>query len=110
LKKKTAILVESAANALKLLQNGIYNVLGCFGSNLTDSQQILLERLLFRKLVIIFDNDTNKAGLIGAKNIVSRFQKLFESQVIVDISKFSVNDLSEMTDQQINELKGLYSL
>lgn len=104
IQKNTAILVESATNCWKLLQNGITNVLCTFGTNITDPQRQQLETLFFGNLIVIFDNDKEKAGFKGASTIARTFKKLYRVRII-DIGKFEKNDLADMTDLEIQTLK-----
>lgn len=59
-KTQTAILVEGQEDVWKIYQSGLENVLGCFGSDVSENQKRILESLGVLNIIIFPDPD--KAG------------------------------------------------
>jgi 5S rRNA maturation endonuclease (ribonuclease M5) len=101
IKSKTAILVEGCGDALKLIENGIINVVGLFGCDLKSGQDIILKSLGVLNLIVLLDND--EAGIIAMaklKNRLNRQYRLFFPKLD------GVKDCGELNKDQIsNELK-----
>lgn len=66
-KTKTVILVEGPLDVLRLVQNGIRNVVAIFGTSLSYGQKKILDKVGCMNIVILTDNDA--AGKIGADAI-----------------------------------------
>ncbi|MFI5404937.1 MAG: toprim domain-containing protein [Nitrososphaerales archaeon] len=92
----SVILVEGQGDLLKLKMGGINNVLGLFGSNLTDYQEFLLQKLPSLDTIYLgMDND--EAGLKCRNKIKRNLGNLFK---VVDL-EFPGHDLGEMSTEQI---------
>lgn len=95
----TAIIVESPGNVLKLEEAGINNAVAVFGTNFSDTQQFLLEKVGTMRLILAFDND--EAGRLAGENIIQKCSKLYNIEVV----KFeNYNDVAEMSTGEIQDL------
>lgn len=94
----TAVLVEGALDCLRLIENGIQNVLGLMGCKLTDCQQIELERLGAMRLILALDND--ESGRAGTKQIQEKCRRLFKLSV-------PIYDAEDVGDLRGEALQGL---
>ena len=97
-KSKTAILVESCANVWKLEECGIHNAIALYGSELSDSQEFLIEKLGCMRLITIMDNDD--AGKQASKRIYDKCSDFYNVKNI-EISKY--NDIADMTKEEVNK-------
>ena len=97
-KMNTAILVEGVGDVLKMVQCGIYNVVGLFGNRLKDPQKIILEKNPIYNLVLLLDND--KSGELGMNKIIDDLKYLYR---IKRVNWQGVNhkDVGSMTEEQI---------
>ncbi|HCI70581.1 MAG TPA: hypothetical protein DHV30_08280, partial [Balneola sp.] len=66
-KTGVAILVEGAGDVWRLEENGIHISLGLFGTDLTDSQRVLLDRSGALAIIVMLDSD--QAGREGVKKL-----------------------------------------
>ena len=99
-KKRSVILVEGQGDVWRLWEAGIKNVVGMFGSSLTDTQIRILETSGAFTLILITDND--KAGEKAKISIKKKCERNFN---IVEVD-LSTKDVGEMSVEQINkELK-----
>ena len=99
-KKRSVILVEGQGDVWRLGEAGIKNVVGMFGSSLTDTQIRILETSGAFTLILITDND--KAGEKAKISIKKKCERNFN---IVEVD-LSTKDVGEMSVEQINkELK-----
>ena len=103
---KTVILVEGQGDVWKIHEAGIENVVGIFGSSLSDSQSRTLETCGAFTVVIMTDND--EAGKKARDSIKSKCSRIFN---IVE-PEFDHKDVGDMTAEQINleikpQLEGL---
>jgi len=96
LESTKVILVESPGNVWKLEENGIHNAVALFGSNLSDTQKILLDGSGAMTIMCIMDNDD--AGQKASEII---FNKCKNTYNIVKIS-ISKPDIAEMSSEEIN--------
>ncbi|MAF25454.1 hypothetical protein CL634_07760 [bacterium] len=97
---KTVILVEGQGDVWRMHEAGIENVVGIFGSSLSDSQSRTLETSGAFTIVIMTDND--EAGKKAKNSIKSKCSRIFN---IVE-PEFDHKDVGDMTVEQINlELK-----
>lgn len=83
---KEVILVESIGDVLNLYQNGIYNVLCCFGTMASPSVCSYLSAFNIDKVIIAFNNDHGKelnAGLEGSIKTFYRLLNMFDYKKIV---------------------------
>ena len=99
-KHRAAVLVEGQGDVWRLWEAGIKNVVGMFGSGLTDTQTRILETSGAFTLILLTDND--EAGDKARQSIRKKCERIFN---IVEID-LSTKDVGEMNIEQINkELK-----
>jgi DNA primase len=99
-KTRSAILVEGQGDVWRLWEAGIKNVVGMFGSGLTDTQMRILETSGAFTLVLLTDND--EAGNKAKKSIKKKCERIFN---IVELD-LQTKDVGEMSVEQIeNQLK-----
>ena len=104
LKSQTAILVESPGNVWRLEENGIHNSLALFGCELSQQQENILSTLGILSLIIIMDNDTNRAGQIAYEKIYKKLYKMYRI-FTPDIHSADVGEMS--SDEVTTEIKPL---
>jgi len=98
--KRSVILVEGQGDVWRLWEADIKNVVGIFGSGLTDAQSRILETSGAFTLILLTDND--EAGKKARQSIRKKCERIFN---IVEID-LSTKDVGEMSVEQINsELK-----
>lgn len=90
------ILVEGQGDVIRLNEAGIHNVVGMFGSKISDSQEFLIQRTSASNVVIMADDDP--AGHECTKDLISRLKYLFNIHT-VELTK---NDIGDMTVNEIN--------
>jgi DNA primase len=93
----SAILVEGQGDVLKLEMAGIHNSLGIFGVELTQSQNILIDKLAPRRVYIATDND--KAGSAAAQKLLHQLKSRFSVVVMTPSQK----DFGDMSTREIHE-------
>lgn len=99
-RSKVAILVEGIGDCLRLVENGIQNVVSIFGSELKQGQKRLLLSTGIHSLIIMLDND--KAGQEGAAHIKESCRREFNMY----FPKFSGKDVGELNADEItHEIK-----
>jgi 5S rRNA maturation endonuclease (ribonuclease M5) len=92
-------LVEGTLDCLSLVQAGYANSLALFGCNLTDYQQIILEKSSAHTIFLALDND--ESGRRGTEDAIRKLRNLFNVKVInLPDGK---NDWGEMNEVQIRE-------
>jgi len=96
-KTRTAILVEGQGDVWRLWEAGIKNVVGMFGSSLTDAQARILETSGAFELVLLTDNDD--AGKKGKKSIIRKCERIFN---ITEVS-IKTKDVGDMSIEEINK-------
>lgn len=94
----TIILVEGQGDVIRLWDAGIKNVVGIFGSKISDSQEFLIQKTGALNIIVMSDND--KAGQACKKDIYDRLQYLFN----IDTIKLPKNDPGDMTIDEINQI------
>lgn len=100
---KEVILVESIGDVLNLYQNGIYNVLCCFGTMASASVCSYLSAFSINKVVIAFNNDHDKelnAGLEGSIKTFYRLLNVFDYDKIIIHLPFR-NDFGDMNSEDL---------
>lgn len=95
---QTIILVEGQGDVLRLWESEIYNVVGMFGSKISDSQEFLIQKTGASNIIIMTDND--EAGNICSRDLRDRFKYLFNLYT-VNIPK---NDIGDMSIDEINSI------
>ena len=98
-KSHVAILVESPGNVWRLEEAGIHNSVGLFRNSLSDGQRAILDSSGALALIVIMDNDENKAGQKAAINITKKCESIYNVHKI-DTEQ---EDVGEMTVEQIRE-------
>jgi hypothetical protein len=93
------ILVESPGNVWRLEESDIHNSVGIFGTSLNPCQKSLIDESGALTVVIIMDNDNNKAGQEAALKIKTQLERTYRVY-IVDISK---NDIGEMSTNEVTD-------
>ena len=96
---KDIIIVESPSNVWKLDQCGFPQTVGVLGSDLSDKQSGLIERLKPERIYALGDNDT--AGYKLMESIEERFKN---SGATINKIEINTNDISEMKDDDVKEL------
>lgn len=105
-KSQSIILVESCGNVLRLVQNGILNVVGTFGAHLSRQQEIKIECSPAKKVYLMFDQD--KAGQEATNKVIKKYGQKYEI-VCPDLS-FLHSDIGDATVDEINQIKALKEL
>lgn len=107
--KKTncIVLVEGQGDVIRLWETGVYNVVGMFGSSLTESQEYLVQKSGAFTIVVITDND--EAGHKCRKKINEDLKTRYNIINIIPPK----NDVGEMTHDDIHniikpQMKGSY--
>ena len=103
-KEKKVILVESIGDCLKLLENGIHNVLVSFGLNLSSKLVCFLVEMGLDKIIISFNNDYDKDHNRGLDAAIKSYLKLlnFFSKDNLLICLPTKNDFGEMESKDFN--------
>jgi DNA primase len=80
-----------------LREAGVDNVVGMLGAQLTDEQQILLERSGAMKLTLIRDNDA--AGEMSEKKLREELSRSYKIKVLIPSAK----DVGEMSVEKVKQ-------
>tara|TARA_R110002020_G_scaffold271671_1_gene486857 strand:- start:130 stop:1188 length:1059 start_codon:yes stop_codon:yes gene_type:complete len=94
---RSVVLVEGQGDVWRLWEAGIKNVVGMFGSGLTDTQTRILETSGAFTLILLTDND--EAGRKARNTIRKKCERIFN---IFEID-LSTKDVGEMSVEQINQ-------
>lgn len=99
---RTAILLESPLDCLRLYTAGIYGGLSSFGAKVTDAQMELLFDIAD---VIIIAMDNDEAGRAAAKDIKQRYLRSGKTIKFINYKNIEGKDIGEpnVTDKQIRE-------
>ena len=95
-KSGVAILVEGAGDVWRLEENGIHIGLALFGTDLSDSQRILLDRSGALSIIVMLDSD--KAGQEGAKKLKSqlgRQYRMYFPKIKEDAGELQQDEITE---------------
>lgn len=95
--RNTVVIVESAGNVWRLEACGIHNSVATFGAHLTNEQLKLLNKSGALKIILLLDND--EAGTLATHQI----QQMCENLYTIVCPKYPRNDVSELTDEEINQ-------
>jgi hypothetical protein len=107
-KAKSVIIVESIGDLLNLRQHGFYNVLVCFGLDISPLLMCHLLGLNTDKIIIAFNNDSNKADPKsknrGAQGAVKNYLKLLKhlSPEHLSICLPIKNDFGDMSSEDFS--------
>lgn len=92
-------LVEGPADLWRLEECGIHNSVAIFGCELSDEQQILLEKTGAMSVILLLDND--EPGRSAVKEMTKKLSRCYD----IYSPKYSTHDVGEMNCEQIqNEI------
>ena len=97
------VLVEGPGDVWKLVENGIKNAVGLFGTVLTDSQKFILDCSSASAIFVMGDND--QPGENAAKEIIEKCQKLYRVEKF-DWQGIAAKDVGEMSNELVQEKIG----
>lgn len=92
------ILVEGQGDVIRFHQAGIENAVGIFGSRLSDTQELLLQKTGVTNITTVFDRD--EAG-DKCREDCNKLNRLFNVKHVIP----EVDDVGEMTVEQVLELR-----
>jgi len=98
--KNSVILVESPGNVWRLVEAGWYNVVGLFGSALSEGQRSILDSSGALTLILCLDND--EAGKSGTQKIIKECNRIYNVRVVELPDGYE--DVGEMPTAQVKEL------
>lgn len=93
----TVIVVEGQGSVLRLWESGVKNVVGLFGSKMSDVQEFLIQKMNIDRIIVMTDND--KAGEKCREDINERF----EGQLSVHNIRSTKNDMEDMSIEEIQK-------
>lgn len=91
------LLVEGPVDVWRAVEAGCGNVVGLFGVELSDQQQVLLELSGAMEVCVALDND--QAGIKAAESIKERLRKAFKVRVL----NYESKDLGEMSREEASQ-------
>jgi len=94
---KTAIIVEGPSDCWRLEECGLHNSLALLGVSLSTGQFNLLNQSGALSLIIILDNDKNKAGDIAMKKLYEQCHRLYRMY----FPQIKTNDVGEMQNDEV---------
>lgn len=92
------ILVEGQGDVIRFHEAGIRNVVGIFGSSLSDCQELLLQKTGAANIITVLDRD--EAG-DKCREDCNKLSRLFNVRHVVPL----VDDVGEMTVEEVQGLK-----
>jgi DNA primase len=92
------ILVEGQGDVLRFHEAGIKNAVGIFGSKLSDSQELLLQKTGVTEITTVFDRD---AAGDKCRLDCNKLNRLFNVRHVIP----EAEDVAEMTVEQVKGLK-----
>lgn len=95
--KAHAVIVEGPGDVWRLHEAGVDNAVAMFGADLTDQQQIILEKSGAMKVTVIRDNDP--AGEMCEAKLREQLGRSYRLRFVVPTAK----DVGEMTAEQIRK-------
>jgi len=96
-KKKCAVLTEGPTDVLRLVENGIKNVVGIFGTTLSDTQLVKLNKIGVLTLIIMLDKD--EPGRIASEKIRKEYSNLYR----LYFPTFDANDPGLLNSDEITK-------
>lgn len=98
---KTIIIVESIGDCLNLMEHGFNNVLVSFGLDLSSKLICSLIKFGCKKVILSFNNDSNKSENRGMNACVKNYLKLLNyfSPENIKICLPTKNDFGDMSDE-----------
>ena len=105
--KDYVIIVESIGDCLNLMENGFFNVLVSFGLDISSKLLCSLVQFNFRKVVISFNNDSEKDDNRGMNASIKSYLKLlnYYDPVNIKICLPLQNDFGEMSTGDFSSWK-----
>jgi len=91
----TVVIVEGPGDVWRLVESGVYYVLGLFGSELSDEQQVILEMSGAMNVVVLTDMD--EAGNNAREQLRHRLKRSF----CLHFPLLNVKDLGEMPPERV---------
>lgn len=95
---QTAVVVESPGNVLRLEEAGIHNAVAMFGTSFSSYQEMLLGKLLVRRVILCMDNDD--AGQEAADKLTYYLSRYFT----VDKITPPQNDIADCSIEEVKTL------
>lgn len=92
------VLVEGVGDVLRLVESGIKNAVGIFGTTLTDCQKFIIDCSGAYTILTMLDND--EAGQKAANDIKEKCKKLYEIKNYIPNKR----DVGEMNSQDIKNI------
>lgn len=96
--KDSIILVEGQGDVIRMYEAGVKNVVGMFGSSLSDSQEYLIQKTGVSTVILITDND--EAGKKCEIEAREKLKYLFNIKTV----SYPKKDVGEMTVQEIRDI------
>jgi hypothetical protein len=105
--KDHVVIVESIGDCLNLMENGIFNVLVAFGLDISSKLLCSLVQFNFKKVVISFNNDSDKSENRGMDASIKNYLKLlsYYDPSNVKICLPTKNDFGEMELEDFEKWK-----
>jgi len=99
--KDYVLIVESIGDALSCIENGITNVLVSFGLDISSKLLCSLIQFNFEKVILSFNNDSNKADNAGMNAAVKNYLKLlsYYNHDDIKICLPTQNDFGDMNSE-----------
>jgi len=104
---RVVILVEGPGDVWKLEESGIKNSVAIFGTNLTDEQQIILERSGAMSVIVLLDNDEagHKASVEIKDQLERSFKMYFPAISESDVGDMNIDEITEEVKPFIERVK-----
>lgn len=99
-KTNRVVVVESAANVWRLVENDVHNVVGLYGSSISAKQELLLSMAGAMYVTLLLDNDD--AGKRATEQITEQIHRRFHVKSVQLPSQY--NDVAEMNKTDIQYL------
>jgi 5S rRNA maturation endonuclease (ribonuclease M5) len=93
----TAVLVEGPGDVWRLFEGGITNAVAMLGADLSEEQEILLERSGVTRIAVIRDNDA--AGEMCVEALKRKLGRFYKLKFILPSAK----DVGELTIEQVKQ-------
>ena len=105
--KSYVLIVESIGDALNCIENGITNVLVSFGLDISSKLLCSLIQFNFEKVVLSFNNDSNKLNNAGMTAAIKNYLKLlnYYNFDCVKICLPTQNDFGDMNQHDFDRWK-----
>lgn len=92
-KSGKVILVEGQGDVWRCIESGYENTVGMFGVELTNNQEVLLEKSGALDIIVLTDND--EAGVNARKRIVERLSRTFNTHFLnLPVGRKDIGEMS----------------